>query len=73
MFIHNIIQTLFLIAGIITLLASLCNWEWFFASANAAPVVKRLGRSKSRWLYGVIGMGLIAAAIGFYYHIKSFS
>lgn len=68
---HNILQTIFLIAGIIVLLAALLNWEWFFASRNAAPVVRYFGRTKSRLLYGAAGVFLIAAAIGFYYHIKN--
>lgn len=61
-----------MLAGIIALLAALLNWEWFFASHNATLVVARLGRTKSRWLYGFIGVLLIVAAIYFYYHVKSF-
>ena len=71
MFLHHIIQTLFVISGIIALLAAILDWEWFFASDNAAPLVRRIGRTKSRWLYGTMGMVLIATAIGFYFQIKN--
>lgn len=71
MFLHHVIQTIFVITGAISLLASLLNWDWFFTSDNAAPVVQRIGRKKSRWLYGAIGVFFIATAIGFYHIIFS--
>lgn len=71
MFLHHIVQTLFLLAGIISLSAAIFNWDWFFNTRNASPVVKQLGRTKSRWLYGAMGTFFIATAIGFYYYIKT--
>ena len=71
MFLHHIVQILFLLAGIVSLSASLFNWEWFFTTRNAAPVVKYFGRTKSRWLYAAMGILFIATAIGFYYYIRS--
>jgi hypothetical protein len=70
MFFHHLIQTIFLLAGVTALLASLLNWKWFFSTKNAEPVVRALGKKKSRWLYGTIGIILIGAAIGFYYRIR---
>lgn len=69
MFFHHLIQTIFLLAGITSLLAALLNPEWFFNTKNAEPIVRIFGRKKSRWLYGTIGIILIAAAIGFYYRL----
>ena len=70
MFFHHLIQTIFLLAGVTSLLAAVLDWEWFFTTKNAEPVVRSLGRKKARWLYGAIGIMLIAAAIGFYYRIR---
>ena len=70
MIIHNILQTIFLIGGIVVFLAALLDWEWFFASRNAAPVVRYFGRTKSRWFYGTAGLFLIAVAIGAYFRLK---
>ena len=70
MFFHHLIQTIFLLAGVTSLLAAVLNWEWFFNTKNAEPIVRSLGRKKTRWLYGAIGIMLIAAAIGFYYRIR---
>lgn len=71
MILHNVIQIVFLLAGVIAILAALFDWDWFFTSNNSAPVVARLGRKKSRLLYGVLGALFIVAAVYFYYHIKA--
>ena len=72
MIIHNILQTIFLIGGIVVFLAALLDWEWFFATDNASFLVTRLGRKGARWVYGAIGVIFIAAAIYFYYRIETF-
>ena len=71
MILHHIIQTIFVIAGVTALLAAILNWDWFFMARNAEFVVKRLGRTKSRILYGIAGLLFITAAVYFYYRIKS--
>ena len=70
MILHNIVQLIFLLAGIVSLLASLLDWDWFFTADNASFLVKRLGRNGARWAYGAIGTVFIFAAIYFYYRIK---
>ena len=71
MILHHIIQTIFVISGATALAAAILDWEWFFASANAEFIVKRLGRKRSRILYGAIGITLIATAVLFYYKVKA--
>lgn len=73
MFLHNVVQTIFLLAGIVSLLASLLDWDWFFTADNAGFLVKRLGRQGARVAYGTIGVAFIAAAIFFYYKIEAVS
>ena len=70
MILHNVVQAIFLLAGTISLLSSLFNWEWFFTADNAKFAVKRFGRNGARWIYGIIGMLLIAAAIYFFFQVK---
>ena len=70
MILHNIVQAIFLLAGIISLLASLLDWDWFFTTDNASFLVKWLGRNGARWAYGAIGATFIAAAVYFYYRIE---
>lgn len=72
MILHNIVQLLFLLAGVISLLASIFNWDWFFTADNASFLVKRLGRNGARWAYGAIGALFIFAAVYFYYQIEAF-
>lgn len=71
MILHNVVQIMFLLAGVVSLLASLLDWEWFFTADNASFLVKHLGRNGARWAYGAIGVIFIAAAVYFYYQIDS--
>lgn len=71
MILHHIIQTIFVIAGATALAAAILDWEWFFASANAEFIVKRLGRKRSRLIYGSMGVLFIAAAAFFYYKVEA--
>lgn len=71
MILHNFIQLIFLLTGLVALLASLFDWDWFFTADNASFLVKRLGRKGARWTYGLIGALFIAAAIYFYYQIEN--
>ena len=69
MILHNIVQCIFLLAGIVSLLASLLDSDWFFTADNASFLVNRLGRNGARWVYGTIGVIFIIAAVYFYYRI----
>lgn len=71
MILHNVVQVIFLLAGIVSLLASLFNWQWFFTADNAKFLVKRLGINGARWAYGIIGLTFITSAIYFYYRIEA--
>jgi hypothetical protein len=70
MVLHLIVQVIFFLAGLIALLASLFNWEWFFTTDNIRFLVRKLGRTGARWVYGIIGMVFIAAALYFYFRIE---
>ena len=70
MILHNVVQAIFLLAGTISLLSSLLNWEWFFTTDNARFAVKKFGRNGARWFYGIVGVLLIAAAIFFYFQVE---
>ena len=71
MILHNVVQVIFLFAGLVSLLASLFNWQWFFTADNAQFLVKRLGTNGARWAYGIIGLTFIISAIYFYYRIEA--
>lgn len=55
-----IVQGIFLTAGIVSLSASVCNWNWFFNARNMRFIVQNAGRNRARWFYGVLGVILIA-------------
>lgn len=52
------ICAVFLFAGMLAILASVLNWNWFFNSSNARLITGRFSRRTARIFYFVIG-GLI--------------
>lgn len=70
MIVHHIIQAIFLLAGLTSLLASLFDWEWFFTTENTRYLVKKFKRKGARWIYGTVGVLFIVAAIYFFFQIK---
>lgn len=65
-----LVQGLFIVAGIISILAALFNWNWFFSAQNAQFVVRNFGRKWARVFYGTLGLILIAAAVFFYFQVN---
>ena len=66
MLIHYIIQSIFVIVGILSLGISIFNPEWFFTAHNAQFIVKNAGRKRTRLFYAVLGIVMIAAGIYFF-------
>ena len=63
-----IIQGIFALAGIVSLLAAVLDWEWFFTARNTRFIVQNVGRRQARWFYGVLGLLLIAMAVFFFFN-----
>ena len=66
-----IVQGIFALAGIVSLLASLLNWDWFFTTRNAQTIVRNVGRNRSdvykrQLFYGILGIIIIGMAIFFF-------
>ena len=62
---HYLILGIFAVTGVLSLLAALCNWDWFFTAHNTQFVVRNVGRRQARLFYGVLGLILIATAVFF--------
>lgn len=71
MTIHYIIQAIFVIVGIVSILAAILNWEWFFNAQNSQFIVKSLGRKKARAFYAILGIVMIGIGIYFYTQIEN--
>ncbi|WP_289089866.1 immunity 17 family protein [uncultured Bacteroides sp.] len=67
---HYIIQSVFVLVGILSLMASVFNWEWFFTAQNSQFIVRALGRNKSRIFYAILGLSMIAAGIYFFLSVR---
>ena len=61
-----IIQGIFVVAGIIALLAAILDGDWFFTAQNTQFVVRNVGHRQARWFYGILGMILIGMSVFFF-------
>ena len=62
----ELVQGIFALAGITSLLASLLNWNWFFTTRNAQTIVRNVGRGRARLFYGILGVIIIGMAVFFF-------
>ena len=65
------VQGLFALAGIVSILAAVLNWDWFFNTQNVQFIVKNVGRKRARLFYGILGLILVATAIFFLFQKES--
>lgn len=68
---HYFVQGLFVLAGIISILAAVLNWDWFFNARNSQVIVRNVGRSRARLFYGVLGLILVGMGIFFYFETQA--
>ncbi len=66
---HYFIQFIFALAGLVSLLAALLDWNWFFTARNTQLIVRNVGRKRARLFYGLLGVVLIGMAVFFFLHI----
>lgn len=59
---HYFVQGIFVVAGIVSLLAAIFNWDWFFTARNTQNIVRWAGRKRARVLYALLGIVLIVMA-----------
>lgn len=67
---HYFIQGIFVVVGILAILASLFNWDWFFKSQNTQFIVANVGRKKARLFYALLGALMIATAVYFFLEVQ---
>ena len=65
------VQGLFALAGIVSILAAVLDWDWFFNTQNVQFIVKNVGRKRARLFYGILGLILVATAIFFFFQKES--
>ena len=71
MVMHYIIQGIFVVVGLLAILASLFNWDWFFQSQNMQSIVRNVGRKRARLFYALLGVLMIATAVYFFLEVRA--
>ena len=67
---HYIIQAIFVVAGLLAVLASAFDWEWFFTAHNTQFIVANAGRRRARLFYAALGILLIATGVFFFLSVR---
>ena len=67
---HYVIQALFVLVGLLAVLAAIFNWDWFFTAQNSQFIVRNVGRNQARLFYGAIGCLLMATGIFFFLSVQ---
>jgi len=57
--------------GLLAILASLFNWDWFFRSQNTQFIVQNVGRKQARLFYALLGVLMIATAVYFFLEVQT--
>ena len=70
MVMHYIIQGIFVVVGLLAILASLFNWDWFFQSQNMQSIVRNVGRKRARLFYALLGVLMSATAVYFFLEVQ---
>ena len=68
---HYLIQGIFVVVGLLAIIASLFNWDWFFQSQNTRYIVQNVGRKRARLFYALLGLLMIATAVYFFLEVQA--
>lgn len=58
-----IICAVFIIAGILSAVAALMNWDWFFTSSNAKLLIGKFSRLTARIIYFILGCLIVTMGV----------
>lgn len=62
------ILVVFMALGAFSLVAAICNFDWYFETSGATTFVNKLGRKGARIFYALLGVALIGCgALGLVY------
>ncbi len=67
---HFFIQALFVLVGLLAVLAAVFNWDWFFTAHNSQFIVKNVGRRQARLFYAALGCLMIATGVFFFLSVQ---
>lgn len=67
---HYLVQGIFVLVGLLAILAALFNWDWFFTAQNTQFMVHNVGRQRARLFYAVLGILMIATGMYFFLSVR---
>lgn len=67
---HYLIQGIFVLVGLLAILAAIFNWDWFFTANNTQFIVSNVGRRRARVFYAILGVLMIATGVYFFLNVQ---
>lgn len=67
---HYLIQGIFVLVGLLAILAAIFNWDWFFTANNMQFIVSNVGRRRARVFYAILGVLMIATGVYFFLNVQ---
>lgn len=64
-----IMAAIFSLGGMLSLLAALLDWEWFFRAEGVRMIVGRMSRRWQRAIYAVAGLLILGMAVHLVTHL----
>jgi hypothetical protein len=65
-----ITAAIFAIVGLLSVVAAIANWDWFFNSLNAQLYTGRMSRRAARIIYFILGVLILIMAIYLFFTLK---
>lgn len=67
---HYLIQSIFVLIGLLSVMAALFDWDWFFTAHNTQFIVSNVRRQRARLFYAILGLLMIATGVYFFLNIQ---
>ena len=67
---HYLIQAIFVLVGLLSVLAALFNWDLFFTAHNTQFIVSNAVRKRALLFYAILGLLMIATSIYFLVNVQ---
>ncbi len=60
------LQGMFIAFGVVLIIAAVFNWNYFFKRGKASLLAKSIGLTKTRIIYGLLGLLFTLVGLNFY-------
>ncbi len=60
---RSVFYVMFIFVGIFSVVAAICNWDWYFNGRRARTMCKMFGRTATRVIQVILGLVIISMSV----------